>query len=100
MSTEDLNIIPKRLDAPPKILFWEVDTVVVFALPVWLIGFILKELVIGLLIGIALVKGFNYVKSSAHPKFLKHFIYWYMPSGLGGISLKSLPGSHVRNFLS
>lgn len=98
--SEELKVIPKRLDAPAKILFWDVDTVVVFALPVWLIGFILKEFVIGLLIGIALVKGFNYIKVSAHPKFLKHFIYWYMPSSIGGISLKSLPGSHVRNYLS
>jgi conjugal transfer pilus assembly protein TraL len=102
MSVEQLEAgyIPSKLDVPPKILWWEVDTVVVFAVPLWFFGLILKEYVLALLCAFLLSYFFKKVKTSNHPKFLKHFLYWYLPSGIGGIKLKSLPISSVRYFLS
>ena len=94
------NYIPTRLDTPRKILFWEIDTVIVFLLPIWLFGFVLKQLLAAGLLAYVFVTFFKKFKSSSHPKFLKHFLYWYLPQELGGIKAKSLPKSHIRSFLS
>lgn len=100
MSSLDNGYIPRNLDNPPKILIWELDVVAVFFLPIWFFGFIVKEFFLAIVVAFLLSYFFRKIKSSSHPKFLKHLFYWYLPAGIGGIKLNSLPPSHVRNFHS
>lgn len=100
MADLENGYIPRNLDKPIKVLFWDLDVVVVFFVPIWFVGFILKEFVVAILLAVSLSYLFRKFKSTAHPKFLKHLFYWYLPTGMGGVKLKSLPPSHVRNFHS
>ena len=99
MSSELENgYIPSKLDVPPRILMFDLDVVAVFFLPLWFFGFILKEFIVAVLASFILTYFFKKIKNISHPKFLKHLMYWYLPSFLGGVKLKSLPDSGVRNF--
>lgn len=100
MSELENGFIPTKLDTPPKILLWELDVAIVFAVPIWFFGFILKQALLAILMAFLLSYIFKRVKTSTHPKFLKHLMYWYMPPGMLGIKLKSVPKSFVRVFLS
>lgn len=99
MSDLENGYIPQKLNAPPKILFWEVDVVVVFAVPIWFFGFILKQPIVAIFLALMLSYVFKKAKTSNHPKFLKHLMYWYLPGSVG-LKLKSIPKSFVRVFLS
>lgn len=100
MADLENGYIPRNLDKPIKVLFWELDVVVVFFAPMWFVGLILKEFVLAFILAFSLTYLFRKIKASSHPKFLKHLFYWFLPTGLGGVKLKSLPGSHIRNFHS
>ncbi|TXI93586.1 MAG: type IV conjugative transfer system protein TraL [Neisseriales bacterium] len=86
--------IPKRLDDPPKALWFDADEIIVFAV-ILFPGIIMKKFMLFLLVFvIALFVTYQYTKIKAGKLrgFLIHFFYW----NFGALKLKRLPPSHIR----
>ncbi|HHV7523701.1 TPA: type IV conjugative transfer system protein TraL [Burkholderia orbicola] len=85
------HYIPRRLDDPPKFLFWEFD-VAGFALIGVFLGIATGMPVLGLLLGAALAFTYSKLKAGKHPGMANHLLYWFT----GMPAPKDLPGSHIR----
>ncbi len=92
MSQSDLShYIPRRLDAPSKFLFWELDVAAIGF--VGLLGGVLAGFPIcGLCLGGGLAFSYSKLKAGKHPGMMMHLLYWL--SGL--INPKALPHAHLR----
>jgi conjugal transfer pilus assembly protein TraL len=85
--------IPKYIDDPAQIFFWEIDDVIVFTVFMG-IGIIIDMLFIMIMIGVGIVYGIQKMKQVKADGFLMHALYWY-----GAIPLKRLPPSYNREFI-
>ncbi len=85
------HLIPRRLDAAGKFLFWDVD-VAAFALLGMLIGLGTGYNLSGLIVGIAMAFAYAKLKAGRHPGMATHLLYWWT----GMPQPKELPGSHLR----
>jgi len=91
---EDLShYIPRRLDAPAKFLFWDIDVAGV-AVSGMMLGVATDFRVLGLLCGITLAFFYNKMKAGRHPGMAAHLMYWFTGMPVPG----SLPPSHLREF--
>ena len=70
--------IPKTLDDPALILFFEADTVVVFVTVMAIFG-LMSFLVAGVLAYLA-AKSFNKLKANGSKGMVLQMAYWYFPS--------------------
>ena len=89
--------IYNTLENTPRILFWELDEFISFALPLFS-SILFSSL---LLIPLALVSKYLYKKiKRRHSKVaLIHLLYWYLPSYAFSGRLKGIPESHKRDFI-
>lgn len=88
--------IPKRLNEPPRIFWWDLD-VALLALSAALAGMISGYFLSGCAVGLLLASAYGRVKSGKHPAFALHLIYWYLPPTVTG--LKRTPPSHLREMV-
>ncbi len=89
--------IPRRLDDPGKLLFWDVDLalLVVTGFLVGLYSMNLLVMAASLTISIVLASRYGKLKAGHHPGMAKHFVYWH-----GGVpSFKVTPPSHFRELI-
>lgn len=71
--------IPKTLDDPPLILFFEADVVVVFVSVIAVFGLI--TFIGGFLLAYGAAKTFNKIKANGSKGLMLQMAYWYFPSG-------------------
>lgn len=88
------HYIPRRLDDPPKFLFWDWD-IAMIALFAFLIGVWSGMIWAGLALGIGSAIGYGKLRAGKHPGMAVHFAYWLF----GFPTLKTIPGGHVREFI-
>lgn len=91
MSDDVSHYIPRRLDDPPKLLFFDQDVGMIGVLVMGVgvaVGFPLIGLAMGVMVGFFL----NKLKAGGHPGMTAHLGYWVT----GIPAPKSLPPSHVR----
>lgn len=89
--------VPKLLDAPPKMFFWEMDEFMVMMAPLGL-GIITGWVLSGAALGLLLSWGVAKLKSGQGAGFMLHVFYWVLPNG-GVTKLKRTPPSHIREFV-
>ena len=82
--------IPRYIDDPPQIFWWEIDEVAVFS-GAFVVGALSGQALAGLLAGFALSWLLERLKSGRGSAFLVHLAYWY---GLSGVR----PESHRERF--
>ena len=92
--------IPRRLDDPWKLGFWDVDV----AAPV-LFGALVGYLSGGKLAfficvgaGLLLARWIAHTKHDKHPAFVLHWLYWHLPS-TPLTSLHATPPSYLRRLV-
>ena len=90
---EGLFDIPRRLNDPPRLFWWDMD-VAMLMLGSALIGMLLGFLITGCLAGLAAAHGYARLKAGRHPGYALHLLYWHLPGFLTG--LQRTPPSHQR----
>ncbi len=85
--------IPRYIDDPPTILFWDVDelAVICICMAVGIITGKLTQFIVG---GLIVSKLIGKVKKDKSDGYLQHILYW-----LGIMPLKGLPPSYKRSFI-
>ncbi len=77
--------IPRYIDDPPQIFWWEVDEVAVFSAS-FVVGALCGQSLAGLGAGFALSLLLEKLKAGRGSAFLMHLAYWY---GLSGVCPES-----------
>lgn len=93
--SEKSYYIPKHLDDPPKLFWWDADEVVVCAV-ILFPGFLLKSFLlfmVFLVLSLLITREYIKMKAGRLKGFLVHFAYWVL-----GIKFKRVPESHIREF--
>jgi conjugal transfer pilus assembly protein TraL len=90
----DLGLdIPRRLNDPPRLFWWELDVSMLFLAAV-LAGMLSGYFLTGAAIGWGLAWAYGKAKSGEHPAFALHLLYWHLPAAVSG--LQRTPPSHCR----
>jgi conjugal transfer pilus assembly protein TraL len=90
----DLGLdIPRRLNDPPRLFWWELDVSMLFLAAV-LAGMLSGYFLTGAAIGWGLAWAYGTAKSGEHPAFALHLLYWHLPAAVSG--LQRTPPSHCR----
>ncbi|MCD8338905.1 MAG: type IV conjugative transfer system protein TraL [Burkholderiales bacterium] len=89
-----INLIPRTLDARPKFLLWDLDTVLVFFAGLG-IGIIANSMVLGFVSSVLFGWGWVRLKAGRHPAYGFHLLYWHTPMQ----PFKRTPASCKRNFI-
>ena len=85
------HYVPRSLDAPPKLIFWEYDVALIVVLGLS-IGIGTGNNITGMIVGVIAAFFYGKLKSGRHPGIATHFLYWWT----GMPQTKELPGSHLR----
>ncbi len=86
--------IPKRLNEPMKILFWDFDVVLVFSIGV-MFGILTSYMMMGLFLGMFFAGAWQKTKSGKSKGFAIHWLYWE----IGLSPFRRTPKSAKRDFL-
>jgi conjugal transfer pilus assembly protein TraL len=87
-------MVPRRLDDPPKFLFWDFEVAIVF-LGILLFGILAGFFLTSMVAGVAAGYGIQRMKASQQKGYGLHFLYWHLPMN----SFKRTPPSCVREFI-
>jgi len=85
--------IPRYIDDPPQIFFWEIDEFIVFSCCFGL-GILIDRAGILTLAGIAASYILARIKSGRADGFFLHVLYWHF-----GLPLRGVPPSHIRTYI-
>lgn len=85
--------IPRYIDDPPTILFWDVDEIAVICICM-VVGIITGELTKFIIGGLLVSKVIGKLKDDKSDGYLQHVLYWW-----GIMPLKGLPPSYKRSFI-
>jgi conjugal transfer pilus assembly protein TraL len=88
--------IPRRLNDPPRMFWWEIDVSLLFLAAV-LAGMLAGYFVTGCAAGVVLAWAYGKAKSGEHPAYALHLMYWHLPSAVTG--LLRTPPSHLREMV-
>lgn len=88
--------IPRRLNDPPRMFWWEIDVSLLFLAAV-LAGMLAGYFVTGCAAGVVLAWAYGKAKSGEHPAYALHLMYWHLPSAVTG--LQRTPPSHLREMV-
>jgi conjugal transfer pilus assembly protein TraL len=88
--------IPRRLNDPPRMFWWEIDIALLFLAAV-LAGLVSGFFVSGCAVGVLVAWAYGKAKSGEHPAFALHLVYWHLPGAVSG--LKRTPPSHLRELM-
>ncbi|MGF6095755.1 type IV conjugative transfer system protein TraL [Pseudomonas sp. 18175] len=97
---DDTTYIPRRLDDPWKLGFWDVD----IAAPVLfgaLIGYLSGNkwaFALCLAFGLLLARWIAHSKQDKHPAFALHWLYWHLPA-MPLTALHATPPSYRRRLV-
>ncbi len=93
-SEDRTTLVPTRLDAPPRFLLWDFDTVAAGFAGIG-IGIIANTMILGCLFSVIFVWAWSRMKAGRHPAYGFHFLYWHLPMN----PFKRTPASARRNFI-
>ena len=96
MMLDNLQNIPRRLNDPPRMFWWDLD-LALLALSLALLGMIAGYFVTGALLGLSAAGVYSMAKSGKHPAYALHLIYWYLPERV--VKWKCTPASHLRELI-
>ena len=85
--------IPRYIDDPPTILFWDMDEIAVICICM-VVGIITGEVTKFIIGGLVVSKLIGKLKNDKSDGYLQNTLYW---SGI--MSLKGLPPSYKRSFI-
>ena len=88
--------IPKHLDSPSKIIFWQVDEFMMFFAPIML-GLFMDKLLVSSIAGILIYMQWKKIKGLGKGNTPLFFIYWFLPKVC--ISFKRTPHSDQTLFI-
>ena len=88
--------IPRRLNDPPRMFWWDIDVALLFLGGV-LAGMVAGVFMVGCAAGVLLAWIFGKAKSGEHPAYALHLLYWHLPAFVSG--LKRTPPSHQRDLV-
>ena len=88
--------IPRRLNDPPRMFWWEIDVALLF-LGAVLAGMLAGFFLTGCAAGALLAWAYGKARSGEHPAFALHWLYWHLPAAVSG--LKRTPPSHQRDLM-
>ena len=95
MNDEQYHLmVPRRLDEPPKFLFWDFEVAIVF-LGVLLFGILAGFFFTSMAAGAAAAYGIQRMKAGQQKGYGFHFLYWHLPLN----TFKRTPPSCIREFL-
>ncbi len=84
---------PRMIDKPMPFLFWEVDDLAVFIVPL-IISMPFKEMLVGVIAGAILMRAYSKIKHNKSENFLVHkFWQW------GFVNIKDTSPAYIRKFL-
>ncbi len=87
-------LIPKRIDDPPKFLFWDFEVAIIFMTSM-LFGIMSGFFVMCTLVGLVGCWGMQKVKAGQQKGYGIHLLYWHLPITL----FKRTPPSSIREFI-
>jgi conjugal transfer pilus assembly protein TraL len=74
-------LIPKRLDDPMKVMFWDYDVFLCFAVGLSL-GIAIGTMLLGLGLGCGTAYLWSKARAGRHPGYAIHVVYWITPISL------------------
>lgn len=92
--------IPRRLDDPWKIGFWDVDVAAPTVLGL-LVGYLSGSRIsfaLCVAAGLWASRWIGRIKSDKHPAFAIHWLYWHLPVN-PLTAMRATPPSHVRRMV-
>lgn len=87
-------LIPRRIDDPPKFLFWDFDVALVWMSFV-VLGMVMEYMGISMIIGTVAAMGYAKLRGGATRGFGMHALYWHIGLSLG----RRTPPSRKRHFI-
>ena len=95
-SQERLSLrMPRHLDDPDKLLWWDFDVVLV-AMSMFVLGIVGDMVLSGAILSFFLGKFYGSFKSGKARGFTTHMSYWYLPLKM---NFKVIPDSEQRFFV-
>ena len=95
MSAQDIKyLIPKRIDDPPKFLFWDYDVTMIFMASL-MFGILAGFFITSVIFGLGMCYGLAKIKSGQQKGYGIHLWYWYLPLNM----FKRTPPSSIREFI-
>ena len=88
MMSDHVPNIPRRLNDPPRMFWWDLD-LALLVLSLTLLGMIVGYFVTGAGLGFSAAGVYSMAKSGKHPAYALHLIYWYLPECV--VKLKCTP---------
>lgn len=92
----DKYYIPKSIDEPFRIYLLTIDEFLLLLLPILIFGFVLNQVMLGLLVGISALFAIKKFKGEQGHFYLANLAYWYLPPI---IKFKATPHSCIRHYL-
>ncbi|KPK51089.1 MAG: hypothetical protein AMS22_11465 [Thiotrichales bacterium SG8_50] len=96
MSDELQYGVPRTLDDPPRILWWDLDQAMVVIM-ITGFGMMAGYFLGGMILGVGVAWLYGKLKTGKHPAFAVHLAYWHLPQGV--IAFKKTPPSHHRELI-
>jgi conjugal transfer pilus assembly protein TraL len=92
--------IPRRLDDPWKIGFWDIDvaTPTLFGLFVGYLSGSKLSFALCVATGFIASRWIARIKADKHPAFAVHWLYWHLPTS-PITSMKATPPSHIERMI-
>lgn len=88
--------VPQHIDEPARIILWTIDEAVSFLVPFFILFLCFDQVILGIMVGTALVFGLRKIKGEQGHYFLHSVTYWHLPAM---IHFRSTPPSYYREFL-
>lgn len=88
--------MPRTLDHPARIFWWEIDQAMLFGICA-VLGMTLGSLMSGIALGAVLGWLYGRAKSGRHRMFAVHAIYWHLPGAV--LKMKRTPSSDARELI-
>lgn len=85
-------VIPRRLDDPPSLFFWQADTVMLVVV-CFILGTLLGLVLPATLLGMVAARWWSRMRESGTRGLLTALLYWYGP-----LWLPNRPPSYVREY--
>lgn len=93
MSEHD-HMIPRYIDEPPQILWWEMDEAVVVMLCM-ILGIAINKMIHLTIVGLVAGYLIGKMKNTKQEGYLHHLAWWH---GIPTFDIKDIPHSHIREF--
>jgi conjugal transfer pilus assembly protein TraL len=96
MDDDLTTYIPRRLNDPFKMMWFDAEAVLAFSV-IFVFGIAADHIKLAALIGALAALGVQKMKSDQHPGWSYHWLRWHMPARF--LPLRRVPPSHMREMI-